>query len=1045
MADTTAGDGGGGGGGASHATSGENGTIDNIHPYQDYGRGATTIYDNANLSTITFGGGGGGGGTDDGTSILGGIGGTGGGAVLLYATRLTGSGTVSASGSNGQDGSPIPKDGSGGGGGSAAGIIKLVVGNGETATFLANGGAGGAKGVQSGRGGAGGQGYIRVEYCGAFTGSTSPTASTQKLTCYIAEKTDANTVRYTVPDAVTAPGQNYVMQFARRLAFSGAGNQLTYTRVVSQTYSSAMMDALVTNVGAGGATSLRLEVGGSTVYSATQTITQPTTIAIPNFASAINGYLITQSPNSTIDVPMRVTIDRQADVLLTNFGVTPGSGIDLAVNPGDLTFTCAGGASCLTNPPTEGNVITPTVTVRNIGNQTATSAVVGFYACAGGTCGAAVGGLPSNARLLGNSYFATIAPGSSVTATLAWNTEGFTRTQTLYAFVDPPNAITETLETNNIVSATLYIKTKPDLRVASIALSSADRVVGEPITATITISNTGETTAPTHTTRLDELGQRGDSSSQDLSTGTIAPTSTLTLTTQLLVSQFGARTITVTADATNVITETLESNNVMTRTVFVGLPAQAIDAGGAGDDGYTTARGFGWLNGATYDFGAPSGAITKTVRYDGGGAVQYRFDGLQPSRAYHLDATFYQEGESFTQKILFDGIDGGKAISLVTGQTSTTSILVPPAAYTDTTMIVTLARQPGGTSAPSRITQSPNHPIARSPNSVGPAFISQLTLTPIEYTYLDSGGASDAAYNATNGYGYLNGFASGLGGSDAASTYRTVFTSTLFYRFDNLNLAKNYNVNVTMYDGVASTRAQTVTIDGAVAAGCANLPVNSIVRAQCTVTPTMYAADRAIIVGVTCGNCTGPRVNEIALEEKTRDLIEPPAPPTPTPTFTPTATPTSTVTTISAFAAQWSGSVVQITWSTTKEHKTDQFQLYRSTTLDPGAWAVVKTQSSQSNCATSTTPVAYAFTDNNVVAGQTYYYKLAWSGDSCGVGIAGAYPAHATARAGIDLFLPFIQRDSAPNAPQRVPPPTLIPSRTPAPNRTPTITRAPTR
>lgn len=1002
--------GGGDGAGGGNGTSGQNGSYG-----RELGRGGKSV-GNESLTIMNLGGGGAGSGGEKNTHNVGG-GGAGGGIAIILGKSINIVGSINANGGNGGG---YDRGAGGGAGGSI--LLRgqtISLGNGLVA---ANGGFGGP-GIG---GGDGGIGRIRVEYCNTLSGSTNPAASTQKLTCYIAEKTNDTTVHYTVPDAITAPGQNYVMQFARRLAFSGAGNQLTYTRVVSQTYTNATMDVLVTNVGAGGATNLRLEVGGSTVYSATQTITQPTTISIPNFASAINQYLITQSPNSTIDIPMRVTIDRQADVLLTNFGLTPGAGVDLVVNPSDLVLGCPGGASCLAS---EGNTIPITVTVRNTGAQPASSAVVGYYACRGDACIAPTNGVPTNAQLLGNSYVATIPAGGSATANFNWNTEGFTRTQTLYAFVDPPNAIPETLENNNIVSQTLYIKTKPDLRVASIALSSTDRVVGEPITATIVISNTGETLASTNITRINEWGERGDSSSQDLATGTITPTSTLTLTTQLTPILFGARTITVTADATNVITESLESNNILTRTVFIGLPVQAIDAGAASDLAYDTTRGFGWLNGATYDFG---GTITKTVRYDGAGALQYRFDGLQPTRFYHFDATFYQEGESFTQKILFDGIDSGKTISLVNGQTTTASILVPPAAYADGTMIVTIQRQPGGTSAPSRL---------RAPNSIGPAFISQLTLTPVEYIYLDSGGASDVAYDVTRGYGYLNGFASGLGGSDAVNTYRTVFTNTVFYRFSNLNPTKNYNVNVTMYDGIASTRAQTVTIDGAVAVGCANLVVNSIVRATCPVTPTLYTSDRAITVGVVCGNCTGPRVNEIALEEKTRDVIEPPAPPTPTPTFTPTVTPTSVnQTTISAFAAQWSGSVVQVTWSTTKEYKIDQFQLYRSTTLNPGAWTVVKTQPSQSNCATSTTPYSYAYTDSNVVAGQTYYYKLAWTGDTCGAGIAGAYPTPAIARAGIDLFLPLIQRDNPPNAPQRVPLPTL----TPTPNRTPLLRSAPT-
>jgi hypothetical protein len=358
-------------------------------------------------------------------------------------------------------------------------------------------------------------------------------------------------------------------------------------------------------------------------------------------------------------------------------------------------------------------------------------------------------------------------------------------------------------------------------------------------------------------------------------------------------------------------------------------------------------------------------------------------------------------------------------------------------------MIVTIQRAPG-IAAPTRF---------RNPqSSAGPAFVSQVALTPIEYTYLDAGGAGDVAYDPTRGYGYLNpsSFASNLGASDAISTYRSVFTNTVFYRFDNLNPAKNYKVNVTMYDGIASTRAQTITIDGAAIPGCTNLALNAIVRAQCPAPLSAYSIDRSIIVGIVCGNCTSPRVNEIALEEKTRDVIAPTGP-TPTPTnappptaitVTPTATPTNTVqTTISNFAAQWAGSAIQINWSTTRENKTDTFQIWRTTSLAPAAWSLVKSQTAQSNCASVTTPYSYGFTDTNVVSGQTYHYKLTWSGDACG-GIAGAveFPAIITVTntplatpTSNWYYLPQIERNDAgaPIAPARI---------TPTPTRTPTPT-----
>lgn len=1003
-------------GGGGHAMAGQSSVGSGGHA------GGVAVGD-SNLTTLFFGGGGGGGSNDSGPAgVTAGSGGSGGGIIFVNSKSLSVSGGITANGGNGGNSNE-----NGGGGGGAGGSVFL---RGQSVTIGTNiisaaGGHGGTT-ASSDRGGDGSVGRIRFEYCDSLSGATSnPVATSQRLNCFIADSTDPSTIHFTLPDQVNSPGLNYVFQFGRRLAFSSAGNLSTFTRVVSQTYSSATMEALVTNVGAGGSTNVQIQMGSTPIYSQTQSITQPTTINIPNFAAALNQYIIAQPNASTIDIPTRVTIDRQADVILTNLGVTPGSGIDLVTGGGALTFACSGGVSCLTNPPRESDIITPTVTIRNLGNQTANSAVVGYY----------VGDPNNGGRLLGNSYVATISPGGTVTATLPWDTTGYTHTQTIYALVDPPNAIAETLENNNVVSQTLYIRTKPDLRVSSIGLSSTDRVVGEPITATIVLSNTGETLAPSHYTGFIASGG-GFSDSQNMPTASIAPTGTLTMTRAFTPTVFGSYLITITADATSAITESLESNNVLTRTVFVGLNKQVLDSGNGSESAYSALNGYGFLNGSTYDFGG--GTLTKTVRYDGSGQVQYQFDGLQATRSYHLDSTYYQEGDTFTQTVSFDGISSGpqSALSLVDSQPSVASMLVPSAAYADRSMIVSILRPNGGLFRPTRFREGPS--------IIAPAFVSELTLTPIDYWYVDAGNASDLAYSAVRGYGYLNGFASGSG--DAVGTYRSAFTSTVFYQFDNLNPNKRYTVDLTMYDAAGTTRQQSITSNGATV--CGPFTLNATIMTQCAITPTVAGR---VVIGVQRTNGTGPIVNEIAVEEKTRDTVSPLVPPTITPTFTwtPTATPTNTIQTIvSAFSAQWNGNLVQVNWSTTKEYKTDRFDLYRSNTISPAAWTLVKTQVPNSNCLLQTTPFAYGYTDNNVVSGQTYYYRLQWSGDTCGA-LAPASPLYLDTNTNPKIYLPLIEKGGGGAAPDRVTTPTVTPSPSPLPTssstRTPaaTLTRPP--
>ena len=693
-------------------------------------------------------------------------------------------------------------------------------------------------------------------YCNTISGTTTPAVSLKKLSCYIAQKVDPATVQFTTPDSITN-GQSYLMQFGHRLPFTSTGTLITTARVVSETYAAATMNALVANVDAGGVSGLSIDVGndGTTDYTYTAAITQSMALTVPIPAAALNAYITSQAAtNGTVDVPIAVTLNGQADVILTNLALTPGSGIDLAVGSGDLQLGCPGAASC---PATEGDVIPVTVTVHNDGAQDAASAVVGYYA-----------GDPQNGgRLLGNTYVAAVPAGGAANATFGWDTTGYTHTQTLYAVVDPPNAIAETDESNNVISQTLSIRTKPDLRVASIAFDQMDRVVGEPVNAAVVISNAGETDAPPSSTHITLAGERGDTLTRDLATGAIAAGTAVTVSATLTPTLFGAHVITATADAGGAVAESSESNNVLTSTVYMGLGPQYIDAGAASDTPYAPAQGYGYLNGYNYDFGA--GTVTSTVRYDGSGAVAYRFDGLQPARAYHLLGTFYQEGDTFTQTVSFDGIDSGQVIPLTDSVASSVTLLVPGAAYADGAMTVTVQRP-----------------------SSGPAFVSQLALVPVQYTYVDAGGPADLAYSATRGYGYLgaNTYASSLGGGDAVSTYRGAFGNSVAYRFDRLNPAKQYVADLTLYDGSGSARHESVSAGTGGIAGCANLAVNTVQRVQCPLDPASYASG-SVTVTVSCVSCSGPRVNEIAVEEATTDIGVFAPTPTPTETGLPTNTP----------------------------------------------------------------------------------------------------------------------------------------------------------
>jgi CARDB len=920
-----------------------------------------TAVGSGNLSTIFLGGAGGGGGFGYNNGSASGLGGMGGGIIYIGAATINISGTLRTDGNIGEN---QTGDTNGGGGGGAGGAVMLKARSANLGTGLVTSARGnGSPGIGAWFicGGHGAVGRVRVEYCDTQSGSiTNPATTPEQVSCYVADKPDPNLVRLYVPDAVTN-GRNYEMSFGRRYSFAaGGGTAFTPTLVLSQSYSSGVLDALVTNIGAGGPTSLRVDVGNTTIYSVTQNITQPTLFNLSGsaLAAAVTAFVHARPPTSTISIPFQVTMNRPGDVILTNLVLTPSVGIDLAVTTGDLELGCPGLPTCLAS---EEMSVPISVTVRNTGFQNATSAVVGYY----------VGDPRAGGRLLGNSYVPSVAAGGGSTASFNWNTQSFTGPQTLYAFVDPPDAIVEISNSNNIISQTLYIKTKPDLRVASVAFDHTDVIEDEPVNATLVVSNSGETGALSSTLRLVSAGVRGDVVTDTVQAGSIAPTSTVTLNSAFTPTAFGMHTITFTTDLSNTVGESNEVNNVLTTTMFVGLRPPRLDAGAGSDVPYTATVGYGYLNGQTFDFGGDT--LTSTVRYDGNGNVQYKFDGLQPSRSYHLDATFFQVGDTFTQTVKFDGVDSSKVIQMQDGTESITSILVPSSVYTDGSMVVSFRRP-----------------------SSGPAFVSEVYLVPIQYVYVDAGSGWDPSFSAGYGYGYTatNTYSSTLGGLDPVNTYRSAFGPSVKYLFANLSPTKEYAVDLTLYDGAASTKVESATAYGHALTGCSNLAVNTIQKAQCVISPSDYVSG-TVEITISCVSCTGPRVNEIAIEELTRSV---PGGPPPTPTPTPSPTPPGAQTTISSFGAQWSGSMVQVSWGTLQENRTHHFELWRSPTINPPTWTLTRNENSLSNCALRTIPSTYMYNDTGVTVGQTYYYMLTWSGAECGAQ-GGQYGQNAMAQA----------------------------------------------
>ena len=559
MADFYAGDGGGGGGGGSHASSGTNGTIDQSHQGQDYGRGATVTYGDVNLGRALFGGGAGGGGSDDALGAYGGGGGAGGGLVLLYGQSVSGGGTVTAAGGVGVNGTGDGQGGGGGGGG-AGGAVALFAGT-LSGSLNATGGSAGSGCCGSGNGGAGGGGRIRVEYCETNSSSANPTASTQKLSCFLTEQIETSPytgASFQLPETFTN-GRHYWIQYGRKLTYNASGQQTTTLRISAGALSSAVIDVLVSGVPANGSVNAKLSIGDLPGWDWDTTLSANSSGAVSfttvDLAAAFSAYWASHGgvPPANVDVPVRVYLNQAGQILLTNLQTTAsasklrkvrlaartyttvdadvtvgasGSGplriyadvgdngtvdwtysgtvafpaqlattnlaaafnaylsgesgeVDvpirfyvspnLAINLTDFTAVstaqpdvtlAASDIGFSSIAPVEGDAITVTATLHNLGTNFSGPVTAAFY------------GTLSDGRewYIGSALVAEISPGGTATASIQWRSAGFYGDDLpVRVAVDPYDRVDEAVEDNNSASKTITILFNSDLHLSPIS------------------------------------------------------------------------------------------------------------------------------------------------------------------------------------------------------------------------------------------------------------------------------------------------------------------------------------------------------------------------------------------------------------------------------------------------------------------------------------------------------------------------------------------------------------------------------------------------
>jgi hypothetical protein len=527
------------------------------------------------------------------------------------------------------------------------------------------------------------------------------------------------------------------------------------------------------------------------------------------------------------------------------------------------TALASGASATPNNDPTEGDTVTVNATIHNGGALDTGPLTAAFYATpAGGV-----------AWYIGSAFVGNVLAAGTATVPLQWNTLGFTGTVPVRVVVDPYNRVAELSETNNVVTATLTIRTRADLSIPAITLSDAEPVAGETVTVTLTVSNTGQTATPTFAASVSDANTQYLIPNLQLPAVSSAVASFAWTPTTPGLHRLFAR-----ADRDGEVAESDEGNNDRWLDVYVGfLSPIAIDAGAAADLPYMTTVGYGYLNSGTRTVSCGgSAAPDATLRAAITSTLLYRFDHLLQGHFYHLDLTLRDCDGSRAEEARVDDMLVAAATDLSDHAAHRLSLLLDPALYRDRTITVAISETHGLT-----------------------ALLAEISLHDVDYRYADSGHSADPADPADprypgpadaqahgRAYGWLDGERLASWGSLPGQTVRMDLLdddptddpdSELRYRFDGLDPARRYRVRLTFRQLSGAAVIQKLQLDGTDATPSFTLASGAAYSLTVVVPPAAYAADRSIVAGIVRVDCAASeaQVNEIALEEETLPAGDP--------------------------------------------------------------------------------------------------------------------------------------------------------------------------
>lgn len=268
--------------------------------------------------------------------------------------------------------------------------------------------------------------------------------------------------------------------------------------------------------------------------------------------------------------------DNEAITVLT---VAPPPAPNLVVGENNVRFSPAS--------PSDGQVVTVTVTVLNDGQRNANRVEVQVFEVSNGTP-TPIG----DVQIIGG-----ISSGGTGIAQVPYDTTGKEGDHTIRVVVDPANLIAETNEEDNEAEATLTVKPPADdpsmmpnlaMSSSSVVITPTQPVAGDMVTMTITVRNDGAVDASGVVVRVMDVTETPEQVGDDVTIPSIAAGESMTVTLLYdTTDKTGSRSLTVSADPDNEITESNENDNTASVTIPIGeadgesATAQVSGAGNA--------------------------------------------------------------------------------------------------------------------------------------------------------------------------------------------------------------------------------------------------------------------------------------------------------------------------------------------------------------------------------------------------------------------------------------------------------------------------------